>query len=229
MSAPSRRTVLITGVALISLLLLGSTWHVQRSSTGKPALSRLAQKRTLTSNRPLAQLPTIFVPSPSQSARSSLSTPLHLAETASKTFLIPSLFLSDPSNTLTYRDHLERTTSPASQIIHSSTLTFDAIYVLSLPTRTDRREQMTQLAKAHGLRLTFVDAANKNAPFIRWIAERAVETRKERLRIMVRCCSLLLILFLPSFPPVLPAFPPLFRFFARILPSSVPNPQARRN
>lgn len=131
--------------------------------------------------------------------------------------LIPSLFLSDPSNTLTYRDHLERTTSPAAQIIHSTTLTFDAIYVLSLPTRTDRREQMTELAKAHGLRLTFVDAANKNEPFIRWIAERAVETRKERLKVMVSTlfssyrswgASLLVHLPLePSFPSL--SFAPL--------------------
>ncbi|GAA5865052.1 hypothetical protein JCM8547_007695 [Rhodosporidiobolus lusitaniae] len=98
---------------------------------------------------------------------------------------IPSLFLSaDKSNSLSYRDHLERTTSPASQIYHSPTLTFDHIYVLSLPTRQDRRDQMNDLAKAHGLKLTFVDAVNKNEPFIRWIAERAVEIRKDRLRIM---------------------------------------------
>jgi hypothetical protein len=228
MSAPSRRTVLITGVALISLLLLGSTWHVQRSSTGKPEPLPTRTEAQTDLSSPSRATPTHPCPV-LVSIRSSLSTPLHLADTASKTFLIPSLFLSDPSNTLTYRDHLERTTSPASQIIHSSTLTFDAIYVLSLPTRTDRREQMTQLAKAHGLRLTFVNAASKNEPFIRWIAERAVETRQERLRIMVRCRIPLLMRFLPSFPPVVPAFPPLFRFFAVVLPSSVPYPQARRN
>ncbi|GAA5869495.1 hypothetical protein JCM16303_000490 [Sporobolomyces ruberrimus] len=95
-------------------------------------------------------------------------------------------FVSDPSNTLSYRNHLEETTSPESQIVHSPTLTFDNIYVLSLPTRHDRREQMQQLARAHGLRITFVDAVNKDEPFIRWIAERAVEVRKERLRIMAQ-------------------------------------------
>ncbi|GAA5876128.1 hypothetical protein JCM1840_002777 [Sporobolomyces johnsonii] len=95
-----------------------------------------------------------------------------------------STFLHDPSNTLSYRDHLEQTTSPPSQLHHSPTLTFDHIYVLSLPARTDRREQMSQLAKAHGLKITFVDASLKDEPFIRWIAERAVEVRKERLRIM---------------------------------------------
>lgn len=96
-----------------------------------------------------------------------------------------STFISDPSNSLTYRTHLEETTSPNSQIVHSQTLTFDHIYVLSLPTRHDRREQMEQLARAHGLKITFVDAVNKDEPFIRWIAERAVEVRQERLRIMV--------------------------------------------
>ncbi|GAA5938215.1 glycosyltransferase family 25 protein [Sporobolomyces koalae] len=92
--------------------------------------------------------------------------------------------VSDPSNTLTYRNHLEEATSPPSQIVHSPTLTFDHIYVLSLPTRDDRRAQMQQLARAHGLKITFVDAVHKDAPFIRWIAERAVEVRRERLRIM---------------------------------------------
>ncbi|GAA5909705.1 uncharacterized protein JCM6883_004606 [Sporobolomyces salmoneus] len=95
-----------------------------------------------------------------------------------------STFVSDPSNSLSYRNHLEETTSPTSQIVHSPTLTFDHIYVLSLPTRHDRRDQMRELARAHGLKITFVDAANKDEPFIRWIAERAVEVRKERLRIM---------------------------------------------
>jgi hypothetical protein len=45
---------------------------------------------------------------------------------------------------------------------------------------------MRELARAHGFKITFVDAANKDEPFIKWIAERAVEVRKERLRIMVR-------------------------------------------
>ncbi|GAA5946530.1 hypothetical protein JCM3765_000282 [Sporobolomyces pararoseus] len=95
-----------------------------------------------------------------------------------------STFISDPSNSLEYRNHLEETTSPTSQIVHSPTLTFDHIYILSLPTRHDRRDQMLELARAHGLKITFVDAANKDEPFIKWIAERAVEVRRERLRIM---------------------------------------------
>ncbi|GAA6032944.1 hypothetical protein JCM8097_000059 [Rhodosporidiobolus ruineniae] len=117
-----------------------------------------------------------------------LLTSLHLHRSSSRLdgLLSPSIFLEDPSNTLSYRQHLEETTSPASQLFHSPTLTFDHIYVLSLPSRTDRREQMSELARAHGLKITFVDAANKNAPFIRWIAERAVEVRKDRLRIMAQ-------------------------------------------
>lgn len=34
MATPSRKTFAVIGVGLVSLLLLGSTWHVQRSSTG---------------------------------------------------------------------------------------------------------------------------------------------------------------------------------------------------
>lgn len=84
-----------------------------------------------------------------------------------------------------YRLHLERTTSPPAQRLHSPTLTFDHIYVLSLPSRLDRRHEMRQLARAHGLELTFVDAVNKSEPFIRWIAEQAARVRPERLETMV--------------------------------------------
>lgn len=90
------------------------------------------------------------------------------------------------SDRLAYRLHLERTTSPRTQRIHSPTLTFDHIYVLSLPTRTDRRHEMLNLARAHGLELTFVDAVNKSEPFVKWIAEQAAHVRPERLEIMVR-------------------------------------------
>ncbi|BGP19317.1 hypothetical protein JCM10213_006195 [Rhodosporidiobolus nylandii] len=109
---------------------------------------------------------------------------VHRKAIAAKGTYSPQLFFSDPSDSLDYRNHLETTTSPSSQIYHSPTLTFDHIYVLSLPARTDRREQMSDLAKAHGLKITFVDASLKSEPFIRWIAERAVEVRKDRLRIM---------------------------------------------
>ncbi|GAA5872024.1 hypothetical protein JCM3774_006583 [Rhodotorula dairenensis] len=85
-----------------------------------------------------------------------------------------------------YRLHLERTTSPPAQRLHSPTLTFDHIYVLSLPSRLDRRQEMQQLARAHGLELTFVDAVNKSEPFIKWIAEQAAKVRPERLGIMAR-------------------------------------------
>ncbi|GAA5988999.1 hypothetical protein JCM10908_006263 [Rhodotorula pacifica] len=87
---------------------------------------------------------------------------------------------------LSYRLHLERTTSPPAQRMHSPTLTFDHIYVLSLPSRLDRRNEMQQLARAHGLELTFVDAVNKSEPFIKWIAEQAAQVRSERLEIMAR-------------------------------------------
>ncbi|KAK4049223.1 hypothetical protein OIO90_005512 [Microbotryomycetes sp. JL221] len=105
-------------------------------------------------------------------------------EDSTTTNTILSTYLYDPTNTLTYRQHLERTTSPQTQLIHSSTLTFDKIYVLSLPWRTDRRQQMTKLAKALGLEVEFVDASSKEENFIKWIAERAVEVRRQRVEIM---------------------------------------------
>ncbi|KAM0791918.1 hypothetical protein ACM66B_004172 [Microbotryomycetes sp. NB124-2] len=97
---------------------------------------------------------------------------------------ILSTFTYDPTNSLEYRYHLERTTSPQSQLVHSKTLTFDKIYVLSLPWRKDRRQQMTQLAKALGVEIEFVDASSKDEPFMKWIAERAVEVRRQRIEIM---------------------------------------------
>lgn len=96
-----------------------------------------------------------------------------------------SYFLADPSKSLSYRQHLEATTSPLSSHVHSSTLGFSHIYVLSLPSRLDRREQMTKLAKALGVKITFVDAHLKDEPWVKWVAERVEEVRKQRVGIMV--------------------------------------------
>ncbi|KAL8283553.1 hypothetical protein RQP46_005656 [Phenoliferia psychrophenolica] len=90
----------------------------------------------------------------------------------------------DPTNALSYRNHLELTTSPASQITHSPTLGFSHIYVLSLPHRTDRREDMRKLARALGLEISFIDAAKKEEPFFQWIAERVAEVRIKRRALM---------------------------------------------
>lgn len=72
----------------------------------------------------------------------------------------------------------------ANPIVHSPTFTFDAIYVLSLPSRTDRRELMLKLASALDVRIIFVDAVDKELPFVKWIAERVAETRREKLRLI---------------------------------------------
>ncbi|GAA5942296.1 hypothetical protein JCM1841_002807 [Sporobolomyces salmonicolor] len=87
---------------------------------------------------------------------------------------------SDEHDPLAYRRFLEQTTSPASFTTHSPTLTFDHIYVLSLPSRIDRRAEMRKLASALGIEITFVDAADKHEPFIQWIAERVQESRELR-------------------------------------------------
>lgn len=44
---------------------------------------------------------------------------------------------------------------------------------------------MTTLARALGLEIEFIDASLKDEPFVKWIAERAVEVRKQRREIMV--------------------------------------------
>ncbi|KAK4046730.1 hypothetical protein OIV83_005835 [Microbotryomycetes sp. JL201] len=101
--------------------------------------------------------------------------------------LRPPLYSNSASNqdaSLEYRLMLEKTTSPPRQMEHSPTLGFSKIYVLSLPTRQDRRDEMSKLAKALGITVEFVDAANKDESFIQWIGERIAETRKQRRQLM---------------------------------------------
>lgn len=98
---------------------------------------------------------------------------------------ISSLLPSTVQDPLAYRKFLEETTSPTHQITHSPTLGFSKIYVLSLPSRLDRREEMSKLARALGVEITFVDAADKREPFIKWIAERVAESRALRTSVMV--------------------------------------------
>ncbi|KAM0747280.1 hypothetical protein T439DRAFT_329028 [Meredithblackwellia eburnea MCA 4105] len=97
-----------------------------------------------------------------------------------------SSFPYDPTDSLAYRNHLELTTSPPAQITHDEHLGFSNIYVLSLPHRTDRRDDMLKLASALGITITFIDAAVKDEPFFQWIAERVAETRKERVALMAK-------------------------------------------
>ncbi|GAA6023547.1 hypothetical protein JCM10207_005713, partial [Rhodosporidiobolus poonsookiae] len=91
---------------------------------------------------------------------------------------------------LSYRRFLEQSTSPTPEGVgfttHSPTLGFDHIYVLSLPSRKDRRDDMNKLARALGIEITFVDAADKHEPFIQWIAEKVVESRDERRKVMAK-------------------------------------------
>ncbi|ORY77595.1 hypothetical protein BCR35DRAFT_280062 [Leucosporidium creatinivorum] len=99
---------------------------------------------------------------------------------------LSSLLPSSPEDPLAYRKYLEATTSPTAQITHHPTLGFSKIYVLSLPNRTDRREEMNKLARALGVEVTFVDAADKGEGFIKWIAERVGESRQLRASVMAK-------------------------------------------
>ncbi|KAI8461935.1 hypothetical protein BY996DRAFT_6636582 [Phakopsora pachyrhizi] len=82
---------------------------------------------------------------------------------------------------LDYRRMLELETSPKDYNEHHPTLGFGSIYCISLPQRKDRRIMMEKIAKALGVRVTFVDAIPKSSSVVRWIAERAWEVRQEKL------------------------------------------------
>ncbi|ORY87454.1 hypothetical protein BCR35DRAFT_338770 [Leucosporidium creatinivorum] len=86
---------------------------------------------------------------------------------------------------LAYRQHLELTTSPPGYS-HSATLGFSHIYCISLVTAHDRRRRMEKLAKALGVELTFVDATPPTTPILRWIAERVMEVREKKVKVMVK-------------------------------------------
>jgi len=90
----------------------------------------------------------------------------------------------DEDDLLSYHRHLEKEHSPHAYLRHSPTLTFDRIYVLSLPHRTDRRSRMSKIARALGFQFTFVDATSKESPIIGWIAERVREIRDKKVKIL---------------------------------------------
>lgn len=82
---------------------------------------------------------------------------------------------TQPGHAQTYRQRLELYSTA-----HSPTLTFNHIYVVSLPNRTDRRERMKRIASALGLQITFVDALNKDSPMILWIGEQVFRMRDKK-------------------------------------------------
>lgn len=86
-----------------------------------------------------------------------------------------------PLDRLAYRAQLEASHGPHNfSIDGSSTLGFDNIYVLSLPSAVRNRVQMSKLAKAHGLSMQTFDATGKNLPVINWIADRVLEGKGVR-------------------------------------------------
>lgn len=85
---------------------------------------------------------------------------------------------------MAYHNHLEKEHSPHTYTKHSSTLTFDHIYVVSLPKRTDRRERMDKIARALGFKFTYIDAISRTMPVLGWIAERVAEIRQRKRPIL---------------------------------------------
>lgn len=102
---------------------------------------------------------------------------------------------------LSYRRAIERTTAPHYRGANNKPW-FDHVYVLSLPSRQDRRRDMRRLADALGIDVEFVDAANKDEPFIQWIAERVKESRDLRRDEMVSPTSLSLSISLSLSQPL---------------------------
>ena len=93
---------------------------------------------------------------------------------------------SGEDDSLSYRAHLEEEHAPHSYTTHSPTLSFDHIYVISLPRRTDRRLRMDKIARALGLSFTYVDAMSKEAPLVGWIAERVHEIRNRKRPLLAK-------------------------------------------
>ncbi|GAA6032961.1 hypothetical protein JCM8097_000068 [Rhodosporidiobolus ruineniae] len=160
-----RRVLVLVLVAVLSFLVL-SSYSAKQHAQSSPSASKLAHYLPSYSRPPSRR--------PSSSSSSSSSSHGGIPHDD-----------SDP-DPLAYRRFLEQTTSPSGPDLttHSPTLGFDHIYVLSLPSRKDRRRDMQKLADALGVEVEFVDAADKREPFIRWIAEQVYESREERRRVM---------------------------------------------
>ncbi|GAA5865064.1 hypothetical protein JCM8547_007701 [Rhodosporidiobolus lusitaniae] len=166
-ASSDRRTLLLVLFGSLTLFLLltslSASHHQHRSPTAHKLASYLPSAFSKQQHRPSQPPPPPA--SPFNHADSSL------------------LLDNDP---LAYRRHLEHLTSPPSFTHHAHSLGFDRIYVLSLPSRLDRRRDMSKLARALGVEIEFVDAADKNEPFLKWIAERVAESRDERRKVMAR-------------------------------------------
>lgn len=85
---------------------------------------------------------------------------------------------------LAYRRQIQLATTTTQQPRARPRAAFDHVYVLSLPAREDRRADMQQLAQALAIDIDFVDAADKDEPFLQWIAERVAESRHLRRQVM---------------------------------------------
>lgn len=95
---------------------------------------------------------------------------------------------SNPDDTISYRMHLQHTTSPYLSA-YTPTLSRSPIFMYFPSSRRDRRDQLLKLADALGLRITFVDAESKEASFNKWIAERVYEVRQQKVALMKMASS----------------------------------------
>lgn len=61
---------------------------------------------------------------------------------------------------------------------------FSHVYVISLASRKDRREQMTKLANALELNITFIDAMPSANPTMTYVAEQVYEVRRQKAKVL---------------------------------------------
>jgi hypothetical protein len=85
-------------------------------------------------------------------------------------------------NRSTIRDIRSRIYATETMVTHA--ISFDSIYVLSLPSRQDRRQAIKSLVDMLNLDVTFIDALDRSEPVIQWIAEQVLQVRDRKREIL---------------------------------------------
>ncbi|EGG10632.1 uncharacterized protein MELLADRAFT_103329 [Melampsora larici-populina 98AG31] len=99
-------------------------------------------------------------------------------------YSISNLFIKSFKTPLTYRNQIESITTSRFILNRSNTLSFDHIYVLSLPNNFKRRQRIQKIGNALELNFTFIDAIEKNSSVIDWIGSKVKEIRNKKRKIL---------------------------------------------
>lgn len=107
----------------------------------------------------------------------------HFSSSFKPQSLISKLFIKSFKQS-TYRNKIDSTTSSTFILNHSNTLSFDHIYVLSLPNNLKRRNRIQKISNALNLNFTLTDAIDKNSSVIRWIGSQVEQIRIKKRKIL---------------------------------------------